>query len=179
MSQDADLNPIETHEVREEAKGLTGVLARGCFVVGAIGLLIAMASDAIAVVGRHINFPLLGSIEIVQACIVTAASAAMVGATASRSHAAVHILTERVGPRAQDILERLANVVGAVVAIALLIGSVWIVSDLWDGQEMTELLRMPLKPLRLFWCASAALMAVLFLARAIAPPKHREPDHGA
>jgi TRAP-type transport system small permease protein len=171
--------------VSEEAKaepqrGITGALSRVCFVIGAVGLLIAMATDAIAVVGRHAKLPLLGSIEIVQACIVMAASAAMVGATVAKGHAAVHILIERVPPMAAKLLERLSNLIGAVVAAGLFAGSIWIVADLWNGAERTELLGMPLKPLRLFWCASAALMAVIFLIRAVAPgrndPAAAEPD---
>lgn len=153
----------------EPQKGVTGALSRVCFYIGAAGLLIAMATDAIAVVGRHVRLPLLGSIEIVQACIVMAASAAMVGATVAKGHAAVHILIERVPALWATLLERLSNLTGALVAGALLFGSVWIVADLWDGAERTELLGIPLMPLRLFWCASAGLMAIIFLVRALAP----------
>ena len=164
----------------EPQKGVTGALSRICFYIGAAGLLIAMATDAIAVVGRHVRLPLLGSIEIVQACIVMAASAAMVGATVAKGHAAVHILIERVPPLWANLLERLSNLVGALVAAALFVGSIWIVIDLWDGAERTELLSIPLMPLRLFWCASAALMAIIFLARALAPkaasPSEQEAD---
>jgi TRAP-type C4-dicarboxylate transport system permease small subunit len=128
-----------------------------------------MATDAVAVVGRHVKLPLLGSIEIVQACIVMAASAAMVGATVAKAHAAVHILIERVPPLWAGLLERLSNLAGALVAAALFVGSTWIVIDLWDGAERTELLGIPLMPLRLFWCASALLMAIIFLIRAVAP----------
>jgi TRAP-type C4-dicarboxylate transport system permease small subunit len=153
-----------------------GLLSRICFWVGAAGLLIAMAVDALAVVGRHARVPLLGSIEIVQACIVVAASAAMVGATLSRGHAAVHILLERIPFAARRALERFADLMGAVTAALLFAGSIWIVADLWGGHEHTEILRMPVKPLRLFWCASALLMAVLFLVRALAPSRrHKEP----
>jgi TRAP-type C4-dicarboxylate transport system permease small subunit len=147
--------------------GVAGLLARVCFFIGAAALLIAMCCDALAVVGRHAGVPLLGSIEIVQACVVVAASAAMVGATVSRGHAAVHILLERVSEKAAARIHRLANLAGAVVTLALLAGSLWIVSDLWGGRERTELLKLPLLPLRLFWCASAGLMAALFLIRLV------------
>ena len=160
-------------------RGVTGLLARLCFLVGAAGLLVAMATDALAVVGRHVRFPLLGSIEIVQAAVVMAASAAMVGATVTRGHATVHILLERLSPRARGSLEGLASLLAAAAAAAFLAGSLWIAIELWDGHERTELLQLPLKPLRLFWCASAALMTVLFLAQALRPRPRKEPIDGA
>lgn len=159
---------MEEPQAPEQPNGVMGLLSRVCFFIGAAGLLIAMAVDATAVVGRHVRVPLLGSIEIVQACIVMAASAAMVGATVARGHAAVHILLERVRPGTRRLLERFSDLLGAATAGLLLAGSLWIVADLWGGHEHTELLKMPLLPLRLFWCASAALMAVLFLVRAFA-----------
>lgn len=156
-----------------------GQLSLVCFWVGAVGLLIAMTVDALAVVGRHAKLPFLGSIEIVQACIVVAASAAMVGCTVARGHAAVHILLERISPAAKALLERLADLLGAITAVLLFIGSIWIVSDLWNGHEHTELLKMPLKPLRLFWCGSVLLMAVLFLVRVFAKKPRSEAEDSA
>ena len=156
-----------------------GQLSLVCFWVGAIGLLIAMTVDALAVVGRHIKSPFLGSIEIVQACIVVAASAAMVGCTVSRGHAAVHILLERISPAAKGWLERFADLLGALTTGLLFFGSIWIVADLWNGHEHTELLKMPLAPLRLFWCGSALLMTVLFLARVFAAKPRSEAEDSA
>lgn len=141
-------------------------LARLFFVIGAGALLVAMASDAAAVVGRHVGLPFLGAIELVQACVVLATSSAMVGATLSGSHATVHILLERASPGARRALEVFGALMGAACFALLAAGSVWIVSDLWGGHEQTELLRLPLMPLRLFWCASALLMVVLFVVRA-------------
>lgn len=75
-----------------------GLLTRISFALGAAGLLMGMSADAIAVLGRHVGFTLLGAIEVVQASVVLAASAAMVGATLSGAHARVHILIERLSP---------------------------------------------------------------------------------
>ena len=57
------------------AKG--GLLTRISFLLGSAGLLVAMSADAIAVLGRNVGFTFLGAIEIVQASVVLAASAAM------------------------------------------------------------------------------------------------------
>jgi TRAP-type C4-dicarboxylate transport system permease small subunit len=159
------------------ATGLAGVMARVSFAIGSIALLTAMSADALAVVGRHLGLPLLGSIEIVQACIVIAASSAMVGATLGRSHAEVHILTERLSPRARVALKRISDLLSAIFFATLAIGSLWMAADLWGGHERTEMLHLPLAPLRLVWCASALLILSIFAGRAVAPsPKETHGD---
>lgn len=149
-------------------------LARLFFVLGALALLVAMAADATAVVGRHVGLPFLGAIELVQACVVIATSSAMVGATLSRSHATVHILLERAGPRMRRALELFGAAMGAACFALLAAGSIWVVHDLWGGHEQTELLRLPIIPLRVFWCASALLMVLLFVVRAASPREREE-----
>jgi len=171
---DAEGVPDAHSGVEARPTGIAGILTTISFVLGSIALLLAMTTDAAAVVGRHIGVPLLGSIEIVQACVVVAASSAMVGATLSRSHATVHILLERLPPKARALTERFGDLLAAGLFAFLLSGSSWIASDLWDGHERTELLHLPLIALRLFWCASAALILALFLIRAVLGPR-REP----
>ncbi len=51
------------------------------FYIGAGGLVLAMAAEALAVLGRHAGIPLLGALEIIQACILLMASTAMLSAT--------------------------------------------------------------------------------------------------
>lgn len=171
------LSDIGETPAAERPRGVAGLLVTVSFVIGSAALLIAMAADSIAVVGRHIGLPFLGSIEIVQTCIVIAASSAMVGATLGRKHAEVHILTERLSPRARSLLRRVANALGVVFFGCLLTGSVILVHDLWGGHERTELLHLPLTPLRMFWCASVLLILVLCLIRALGPDA--EDAHGA
>jgi TRAP-type C4-dicarboxylate transport system permease small subunit len=154
--------------------GVRKALANLCFALGALALLVAMASDAAAVAGRHAGLPFLGAIELVQACVVVATSSAMVGATLSGAHATVHILLERVSVRVRRGLQAFAAVMGAACFAWLAAGSIWIVSDLWGGHERTELLGLPIMPLRLFWCASALLMVVLFAVRAVASARGRD-----
>jgi TRAP-type C4-dicarboxylate transport system permease small subunit len=145
--------------------GIREALTRLFFALGALA----------AVVGRHIGHPFLGAIELVQACVVVATSSAMVGATLSRSHATVHILLERASPRLRRGLELFAAAAGAACFGLLAAGSIWIVRDLWGGHEQTELLHLPIMPLRLFWCASALLMIVLFAVGVRgAPGEHDE-----
>lgn len=139
-----------------------GPIARLVFMIGAAGLLIATATDALAVLGRHAGFGLLGSIEIVQAAVVLAASAAVIGTTLAGAHASVHILTERLKPDAAARLARVSALLSALFFLLLTIGSLWILTELWPGHERTELLGLPLRWLRALWvCATAAVTAIL------------------
>jgi TRAP-type C4-dicarboxylate transport system permease small subunit len=135
--------------------------------LGSAALLLAMATDAVAVAGRHLGIALLGSIEIVQACIVVAASSALVAATMLGAHARVHILLEKAKPATVRTLDRFADTVSALLFLWLAAGSAWLASDLWGGSEITEILQIPLRWLRVVWVASALLIAALFAWRAI------------
>lgn len=137
-------------------------------VLGSIGLLGAMATDAIAVLGRHTGFSLLGSIEIVQTMIVLLASSAIVLATLERNHAAVHILTERLAPRRAALLARLASAVSAMIVAVLLIGALWLLSDLWNAHERSELLHIPFRVLRAIFAATLLIVSVIFAWQAVA-----------
>ncbi|MDO6415234.1 TRAP transporter small permease subunit [Sphingomonas sp. BIUV-7] len=140
-----------------------GPLARAAFLVGGAGLLIATLIDSLAVLGRHTGFAFLGSIEIVQSAVVLAASGAIIVATLARSHAAVHILTDRLSPAAAGRLAHIAAALAAIVFLCMAIGSGWLMVEGWGGHERTELLHIPFRWLRLIWTLAAALVAVLFL----------------
>ncbi len=152
-----------------------GLLPRISFTLGAAGLLTAMAADAVAVLGRHVGFTVLGAIEVVQASVVLAASAAMVGATLSGAHARVHILIERLGPIWHRRFDRAADMGSCLFFLFLAAGSAWVAADLWPGYEITEILGLPLRWLRLVWIGSCLLIALLFLLRAAGKGGRHEP----
>jgi TRAP-type C4-dicarboxylate transport system permease small subunit len=142
-------------------------LYRVLVAIGGAALLVAMGVDALAVVGRHAGLPLLGSIEIVQAAVLVSGATALLVATLAGAHARVHLLLNRAAPGARATLERIGAACGAALFLALLAASLWIAVDLWSGQEESELLRLPYRPLRLFTIAAAAAIAVTFLAEAL------------
>ena len=143
-------------------------LLRAAFLIGSFGLLAATATDALAVLGRHAGFALLGSIEIVQVTVVLIAASAMVAATLERAHAAVHIVTGKLPPAAAAASRRVAALLGALLFVLIASGSAWVLLDLWMGVERTELLGLPLRWFRLLWVAAALLVAGLFLRQAFA-----------
>ena len=149
------------------ARSATAYIRRGALGVGAVALLLAMATDALAVAGRHLGFTFLGAIEIFEACVVIAATSAIVIATIDRSHARVRILLEQVGASVAGALDRAADLVSALVFVVLIAGSVWLASDLWNGHEVTEVLNLPVRWLRAIWIAGAVLAAAIFTGQAV------------
>jgi TRAP-type C4-dicarboxylate transport system permease small subunit len=156
---------------------ITQLLTRVSFLLGAVGLLSAMLIDAGAVIGRHLGVPLLGSIELVESCVVLMASASLVGTTLGQGHASVHILTERLSAAGRARMRRASDGLSAAFFAVLAIGSMIVARDLWGGDERTELLGLPLAPLRALWCASAVGIVALFIAAAVrgAPAQHPVP----
>jgi TRAP-type transport system small permease protein len=147
-------------EIRAPDAAAQDLGARGpLFYVGAAALLLAMAVDAVAVLGRHIGLPLLGSLELVQASIVVAASTAIVFATLANRHAAARFLLDRSGPRMRILLQQFARVLMLLFFLVLATGQTWITHDLWNGHEDSELLHIPFAPLRL-----VSILAVLAAA---------------
>ncbi|MFM5932324.1 MAG: TRAP transporter small permease subunit [Novosphingobium sp.] len=159
----SDLGPAHDHPGRSP-------MARMAYLLGGAGLLGATAVDSLAVAGRHIGLPVLGSIELVQAAVVLLASSAMLIATLVGEHASVHIVTERLPAGTAARLARGASVVCALAFTLIAIGSAWICVELWDGFERTELLHLPLRWLRLLWVVFALLTAFAFARRALRSP---------
>jgi TRAP-type C4-dicarboxylate transport system permease small subunit len=150
---------------------------RLAFGAGAIALLAAMAVDFASVVGRHLGFPFLGSIEIVQLLVVVAASAALVGATLSGAHAAVHVITERLPPGQRQFWARVAALLGALFFALLCAGSAWLAADTLPGDERSELLQLPFFPFRLIWTAACGFTAILFAVQIVRPPPPSDTPH--
>ena len=151
---------------RESAMAGHGWLQRIAFVIGSIGLLLAMFTDALAVLGRHVGLPILGSIEIVQAGVVLLASAAMVGATLNSAHARAHLIVNRLSPAGKRRILRCADLLSAAVFAVLALGSIWIAVEMWSSHEHSELLHIPWSWLRVIWITSALIICGIFLRRA-------------
>jgi TRAP-type C4-dicarboxylate transport system permease small subunit len=144
-----------------------GPLAKAAYVLGSLGLLAATAADSLAVAGRHTGIHLVGSIELVQAAVVLLAATAILMVTIGRGHATVHIVTERMSKPGAAHLARITDLVSAIAFLILAAGSAWVLAELWDGFEQTELLHIPLRWLRLLWVVFAVLVAGYFARDAL------------
>ena len=167
---DADFAPEGRDFVPEGKPRPQGLLARLAYTLGGFGLLAATATDSLAVLGRHVGFHLLGSIELVQAAVVLLAASAMLIVTLAQGHASVHIVTERLSPGTARLLARIAALVSGIVFLLLVIGSAWVASELWSGFERTELLHIPLRWLRVVWIGFALLISAQFFRIALRRP---------
>jgi TRAP-type C4-dicarboxylate transport system permease small subunit len=136
-------------------------------VIGGGALLFAMAVDAIAVAGRHLGLPLLGSIELVQASVLVSAAMAMIVATIARTHAVVHLLVDRMSERRRRQMLSINALLSAVLFAAFLAGSAWLCWEIWSHHEQSEVLRIPFRPLRVTLVLSCAALAAIFLHQAI------------
>lgn len=112
-------------------------------------LLVAMLVDTLAMLGRQVRLPLLGSIELVQAAVIFAACGGLVVAARERAHACVHLLLHSVTGRTRRILDVVNEIASALLYLTLLVGSAWIALDMWSGQEESEFWRLPYRPLRI------------------------------
>ncbi|MFC4313174.1 TRAP transporter small permease [Steroidobacter flavus] len=133
------------------------------FYIGAGGLVLAMAVEALAVLGRHAGIPLLGAMEIIQASILLMASTAMLSATLNKGHATVTLLTTRVGERARGYLHAFANLMSALFFVGLATGVLWLAVEAWNDHEQSELLHIPFRPLRIVSLIAAVAIALVFL----------------
>jgi TRAP-type C4-dicarboxylate transport system permease small subunit len=143
------------------------VLSRMALAIGSLGLLGAMLVDCAAVTGRRSGIPLLGSIELSELCIVCMASASLLGVTLERGHASVHLLTERLSEGPKRAFARVGDLLSAVFFAFILGGSGLLVLELWHGHERSELLQLPILPLRVIWCASLTGIVITFTLRAL------------
>lgn len=147
-----------------------GFWHKALLFAGSAALLAAMATDAVAVLGRHTGFAVRGSIEIFQVCAVIALSSAILLATIADRHAHVDLLTGRLSQVWQSRLH-VAGRLATIAAFALLaIGSAWVAADLWPTHEITEALAIPLAGFRWFWvlsCVAAVGWSIVLLRREV------------
>ena len=135
-------------------------------LMGGVALIAATATDTIAVIGRHVGMPVHGSIELVQVAVLVAGSLAVLVATVAHGHAKVHLLVDRMGDSARGAVDRIGSALTAVFFAALLAGSVWLAADLWAAHEISEVVGVPWRWMRLF--ANIALgVTIIVLVRQV------------
>jgi TRAP-type C4-dicarboxylate transport system permease small subunit len=141
-------------------------------ILGGCALLSATAIDSIAVIGRHTGLPLLGSIEIVQFCVGISGAVALLVATLRDSHALVRLLLANIAAHHAALLQRINAVASTLFFAALTAGSTWIMVEMWGSHEETELLQLPLAPLRLLIVVALGITTILFLRKVLQRSTH-------
>lgn len=134
-------------------------------------LLAAVAIDTLAMIGRQIALPLIGSIELVEAAILIASAGALIVATLDGAHARVNLLRERLPPGWRVAVEKVHALAALLLFAALFSGTVWIAADVWGGHEESELLRIPYAPLRIVAALSLGCLLLLAIRRLLTREK--------
>ena len=142
---------------------MTGKLRSLGVWIGGAGLIAAVVIDTLAVIGRNLGTPIVGSIELIQAAVLVSGIVGLVLATAKDEHARVRIITERF-PRWRRLFDLIGSAAMVLLFGALLAGSTWLAADLWTGHEQSELVGVPWAVLRLI--ANAGLTICLAMALA-------------
>lgn len=141
-------------------------------ILGGVALLGATAIDSLAVIGRHSGIPLLGSIELVQVLVGVSGATALLVATLRDSHAVVRLLLANIPAHHAALLQRINAFAATVFFAALTAGSAWIMREMWGSHEETELLQLPLAPLRLLIVIALGVTTLLFLRKALQRSSH-------
>ncbi len=136
-------------------------MKRALIWLGGCALLAATLIDTISVIGRNAGFALHGAIELIQAAVLVAGGIALVITTIASSHARVHLALDRLPAPHRALAERLCAGCTALFMAAMLAGSLWLSADLWSSHEISELLGVPWRWLRLF--ANLCLLGAIAL----------------
>ena len=138
-------------------------MRRALIWLGGLALLAATLIDTVSVIGRNAGFALHGAIELIQAAVLVAGGIALVVATLAASHARVHLLLDRLAPPRKALANRLCAAVTAFFFAAMLAGSIWLGLELWPSHELSELLGLPWRWLRLFanLCLASGMLLLL------------------
>jgi TRAP-type C4-dicarboxylate transport system permease small subunit len=156
-----------------ERENSRGQIPDWLVVLAGIPLLAAMMIEFVAVIARNSGWPLVGSIELVQAMILLSSSGALVAATLSRSHAKVTVVSRRIHGKSGRALRVLVALGGVVFFLSVAAGSAWIAVDMWHGAERSELLGVPYLPLRCIVVLSTFVIAAIYARRVVTELRRR------
>lgn len=149
---------------------MAGRIYRSAIWLGGSALLLAAMIDLASVLARNLASSIHGAIELIQVALLIAGSLGLVVAIASRTHARVHMLTDRLSDAGKTVMGRATALAVATFFLCLLAGSGWIALDLWNSQEYSEVVGVPWRWLRAF--ANACFFAaVLILLRQMWKPR--------
>ncbi len=128
---------------------------------GACALFGTMILISISVLGRHLNTPLPGSVEIVEVLILIVASTGILFATTEKSHASAKIFIDRLGPKTKIVAEKFGILLGVCICLVICLSNIWFLFDVWQTHEASHLLGIPIVPFRLFFIFTSACTTIV------------------
>lgn len=149
--------------LRKAADGLIGLSA----TIGTLGLLAVVGVILVDVIGRALGKPLYGSQDLITMAFVLVVFGAMALCDRAGGHIAVDLF-ERYYP---DWLNRMADVVAALLGVAIFAALAWAVYDSAKISQMlnlsTNLLRLPKVWFQWALCGFSVVAALGMLLRAV------------
>ncbi len=132
-------------------------------------LLAMMLLTFVDVVGRYVfNRPVRGAFEVTELMLVVLIFAGLPLVSYANEHALMDFIDRLLGARAQRLLERLVQVLCAVVML-LLAWLVWLKADrIWAYRDATDVLRIVYGPFVYFMAVMTGLTGLIHVYRAVA-----------
>lgn len=145
----------------EKLKNATGNFM---MAVGAFFLLVIMCMTVLNILYRlFFGKVILGNYELTELMIVVTAGFSMIYAVASSSNVVVKILTARMSPRILKTVGRIIALCGVAVWGLISYGTIWLMYRKGFNEGQTELLEIPMLPLKWIWAFSLVMITLFYL----------------
>lgn len=146
------------------------------FMAGAALIISAAIVVLNIVLGKVFGSPLKGTYEMVGLCCCIMASMAIPMGTLMGSHVAVDIVVQAMKPKWQMAFEFFARIVDVLVGCVLTFCTYRFAVGMFDVQETTQTLGIPVWPFRYLWMLGCILVVVFSVYSMVQIPKKYKGD---
>ncbi|MBI5440674.1 MAG: TRAP transporter small permease [Deltaproteobacteria bacterium] len=119
------------------------------------------------VVCRAFHIALPGTFDLVETLIIVAVAFALVYGQSEDRHLRAEIAIERMTGRLRSGVESFLALLSVFYWAVLLVSGAVLMKEKWQGDEATDILRVPVVPFRAVWVFALALMVVLLIHRLV------------
>jgi TRAP-type C4-dicarboxylate transport system permease small subunit len=152
----------------QRALGVLQQVNRGLhFLAGGV-LLVILVVTVLNIIGRELNRPVAGSIEVTQLFMGLMVFLALGYGESERVHISVDLLYERLGTRGKSVLRIFGRSVGVIVVL-LMVWRLWIYAgEQAAGNYQTGIYRWPISPFVRVAAAGALMLAITMVGNIVA-----------
>jgi TRAP-type C4-dicarboxylate transport system permease small subunit len=136
--------------------------AVAAFFLSVIALLIT-----ISVVGRAFHIALPGTFDLVETLVIVAIAFALVYGQLEDRHLRADIAIERLKGRVRSAVESFLGVLNLGYWSILLCAAVVMMRHKWEGEETTDVLKVPVVPFRGVWVFALIIMVLLLVFKLV------------
>ena len=136
--------------------GHSAVVISGIFL---IGMMLLTVSN---ILFRGFGGVIAGTYELIEALIIVVVAGALGYTELENSHVSVRIVVSRLSQRAQGIFGSFIYLIGTGLWVIIIWAGIEILSKRWLAEE-TELLSVPILPLRFVWILGLIFLCLVLL----------------